>query len=444
MTAPISSAFLPTQESAVQAPLPEAPSREAFPPQPFTATVSGLLKDISAVGRDRTRGGYSRPVFSSAETELRSWFIEQAGRRGLDVHTDQNGIIWAWWDTASGTRRNAVVTGSHLDSVPGGGEYDGPLGVASALVAVDLLKARGLRPRRPLAIAVFPEEEGSRFGVACLGSRLLTGGLDPDKARRLKDPEGNTFADVAAANGQDPRLIGADYKTLQQLGVFVELHVEQGRGLIDLNQPVAIGSSILGHGRWKLTVTGQGNHAGTTLMKDRKDPMIAAAKVMVGIRDTARKYRDARATVGRLQPVPGGTNVIASRVELWIDVRHPDDSVTAALVESIGLNAQVMAAEEGCTASLTMESLSPTVHFDAGLRDTLQRLLPAAPVLDTGAGHDAGVLSSQIPTAMLFIRNPTGVSHSPDELVEDWDAEAGAVALADSLAGLLGEARGIG
>ncbi|VXC27188.1 N-formylglutamate deformylase [Arthrobacter sp. 9AX] len=426
--------------------VPPTAATLAAPPAAATsaATVTGLLRDIATVGRDTSRGGYSRPVFSTAETDLRTWFIEQAERRGLDVHTDHNGIIWAWWDTSAGTRRDAVVTGSHLDSVPGGGAYDGPLGVASALVAVDILKARGLRPRRPLAIAVFPEEEGSRFGVACLGSRLLTGALDPDKARRLTDPHGNTYADVAAANGQDPRLIGADYKTLQQLGLFVELHVEQGRGLIDLDQPVAIGSSILGHGRWKLSISGQGNHAGTTLMAGRKDPMIAAAKIMVSIRDTARKYRDARATVGRVQPVPGGTNVIASRVDLWIDVRHPDDSVTAALVEAIRLNAEVFAAEEGCTAGLTAESLSPTVHFDDGLRDRLQGLLPAAPVLDTGAGHDAGVLSAHIPTAMLFVRNPTGISHSPDELVEDRDAEEGAAALADSLAGLLGEARTMG
>ena len=418
------------------------PTADALPSgRTSTPTVAGLLRDISTIGRDASRGGYSRPVFSTAETDLRGWFIEQAERRGLDVHTDHNGIIWAWWDTAARTRKDAVVTGSHLDSVPGGGEYDGPLGVASALVAVDILKTRGLRPRRPLAIAVFPEEEGSRFGVACLGSRLLTGALDPDKARRLKDPDGNTYADVAAANSQDPRLIGADYGTLQQLGVFVELHVEQGRGLIDLDQPVAIGSSILGHGRWKLSISGQGNHAGTTLMKDRRDPMIAAAKVVVGIRDTARKYRDARATVGRVQPVPGGTNVIASRVDLWIDARHPDDSVTAALVEAIGLTAQVFAAEEGCTADLTMESLSPTVHFDGGLRDRLQELLPAAPILATGAGHDAGVLSSHLPTAMIFVRNPTGISHSPEELVEDRDAEAGAHALADSLAGLAGDTR---
>lgn len=412
--------------------------------QPATDTVTGLMRDISGVGTDARRGGYSRPVFSNAETELRSWFIEQAGRRGLDITTDNNGIIWAWWDTATGTRKNAVVTGSHLDSVPGGGEYDGPLGVASALVAVDILKNRGFRPRKPLAIAVLPEEEGSRFGVACMGSRLLTGALDPNKARNLKDADGNTYADVAAANGQDPRFIGADHKAVQQLGMFVELHVEQGRGLIDLRQPVAIGSSILGHGRWKLSVNGQGNHAGTTLMSDRKDPMIAAAKIMIGIRDTARNYKDARATVGRLQPVPGGTNVIASRVDMWIDVRHPRDEVTAALVESIHLNAQVIAAEENCTVSFGVESLSPTVHFDTGLRDQLQALLPAAPVLATGAGHDAGVLAGHIPTAMLFVRNPTGISHSPEELVDDADAEAGARALADVLAGLLGEARVIG
>lgn len=400
-------------------------------------TVSGLLQSITTVGRDRVRGGFTRPVFSAAEMDLRTWFIEQAEVRGLDVSTDANGVIWAWWDTASGVRENAVVTGSHLDSVPGGGEFDGPLGVATALVAVDILRARELELQRPLVVAVFPEEEGSRFGIACLGSRLLTGAIDADKARRLRDLDGTTYADAAKAQGQDPRFIGADDDALARLGVFVELHVEQGRGLIDLGQPVAIGSSILGHGRWKLSINGQGNHAGTTLMTGRQDPMVAAARMIVGIREIARAHRDARATVGRLQPVPGGTNVIASRVDLWIDVRHPDDAVTAALVEAIQARVLVQAAEEGCTAVLSMESLSPTVHFDGGLRDRLQELLPAAPVLDTGAGHDAGILAGHIPTAMLFVRNPTGISHSPEELVEDDDAEAGAAALAHALAGLL-------
>ncbi|GAA2549464.1 N-carbamoyl-L-amino-acid hydrolase [Neomicrococcus aestuarii] len=412
--------------------------------KPAFGTVTGLMQDIARIGADKHRGGYSRPVFSGAETELRSWFSEQAGRRGLDVYTDVNGIMWAWWDTSIGIRRDAVVTGSHLDSVPGGGAYDGPLGVASALIAIDILKSRGIRPRRPLAIAVFPEEEGSRFGVACLGSRLLTGAIDPNKVRNLKDVDGNTYADVAAANGQDPRFIGADLSALNQLGLFIELHIEQGRGLFDLDQPVAIGSSILGHGRWKLSVYGQGNHAGTTLMSDRHDPMIAAAKILVGIRDAATKYRDARATVGRLQPIPGGTNVIASRVDMWVDVRHPKDEITASLVESIHLNARLIAAEEGCNIAFDVESLSPTVHFNTSLREQLKGLIPAAPILNTGAGHDAGVLASHIPTAMLFVRNPTGISHSPEEQIEDADSEAGALCLADALSGLIGRARHIG
>jgi N-carbamoyl-L-amino-acid hydrolase len=401
------------------------------------ATVTGLLSDIAFVGTDAMRGGYTRPVYSTAELDLRAWFIDQATRRGLSVETDRNGAIWAWWDTPDGNRTNALVTGSHLDSVPGGGPFDGPLGVASALVAVDILQARGTMPTRPLAVVVFPEEEGSRFGVACLGSRLMTGAIDPDKARNLRDPDGNTFADIAKANGLDPRYVGKDEELLGRIGAFVELHVEQGRGLIDLNQPIAIASSILGHGRWRLSIRGQGNHAGTTLMADRHDPMVAAARAVVAIRDTAREHPHARATVGRLQPVPGGTNVIASRVDFWLDVRHPDDAVTAAVVESIHRQAKLIAAEEGCTAELKEESLSPTVHFDRGLQHELQLALPQAPILDTGAGHDAGVLSPYVPTAMMFVRNPSGISHSPEEHVVDEDAETGARALADALAALL-------
>ena len=401
------------------------------------ATVTGLMAEISAVGTDALRGGYTRPVYSTAELDLRTWFTEQAEKRGLSVETDRNGAIWAWWDIPGGDRSNSLVTGSHLDSVPGGGPFDGPLGVASALVAVDILKARMATPPRPLAVVVFPEEEGSRFGVACLGSRLLAGAIDPDEARNLRDPDGSTFADVARVNGLDPRHIGKDEQLLGQIGAFVELHVEQGRGLIDLDQPVAIASSILGHGRWRLSVHGQGNHAGTTLMADRHDPMVSASRMVVAVRDIARKQPHARATVGRLQPVPGGTNVIASRVDFWLDVRHPNDAVTAALVESIHLQARVIAAEEGCRVELREESLSPTVHFDPGLRKDLQLALPDAPVLDTGAGHDAGVLAALVPTAMVFVRNPSGVSHSPEEHVLDEDAETGAQTLADALLGLM-------
>ncbi|AJT41480.1 allantoate amidohydrolase [Psychromicrobium lacuslunae] len=400
--------------------------------------VTSLLGAISEVGRDASRGGYSRPVYSTAELDLRSWFIAEAERRGLAVNTDRNGIIWAWYGPE---QDDSLVTGSHLDSVPGGGAFDGPLGVAAALAAVDELRARGVEPgrngKRSLAVTVFPEEEGSRFGIACLGSRLLTGAIDADKARNLKDAEGNSFAELSARNGLSAERLGADPEGLARIGQFIELHVEQGRGLIELDSPVAVAGSILGHGRWKFTISGQGNHAGTTLMTDRADPMVAAAQIILSAQKVAAAQSEARATVGRLQPIPGGTNVIASRVELWLDVRHPDDAVTAAVVQKIHGQAQIAAANEGCTVTLTEESLSPTTGFDQGLAAELQRLLPAAPVLDSGAGHDAGILASYLPAGMLFIRNPTGISHSPEEAVEDRDADSAAALLADVLQGLL-------
>lgn len=412
-------------------------------------SVTELLDSIDDVGRDARRGGYSRPVYSTAELDLRGWFMEQAQRRGLDVETDRNGAIWAWWGAppSNADSGGALVTGSHLDSVPGGGAFDGPLGVASALVAVDKMRERGITAgecgTRPLAVTVFPEEEGSRFGVACLGSRLMTGAIDPDRARSLTDADGVTFAEAARKNGLNPEHVGPDPTAMARIGEFVELHVEQGRGQIDLGpadsskNAIAIGSSILGHGRWKFTAFGQGNHAGTTLMADRADPMVAAARIVLAVQQVAAGRDDARATIGRLQPVPGGTNVIASKVEMWMDVRHPDDAVTASLVTKIHGKAQIAAAEEGCSVTLTEESYSNTVHFDTRLQSTLQDLLPGAPTLATGAGHDAGVLAAKVPSAMLFVRNPTGISHSPEEAIERWDADAGADALADVLAGLL-------
>lgn len=400
-------------------------------------SVAGLLEQIEDVGRDPRTGGYARPVLSVPELELREWFGAEAARRGLELERDRNGLLWAWWRPLGTEGRPAVLTGSHLDSVPGGGAFDGPLGVASALAAVERMRARDVVPDRPLAIGVFPEEEGSRFGVACLGSRILTGAITPERALALTDADGTTFADAVRAHGIAPEHVGPDPARLAGIGAFVELHVEQGRGLIDLGRPVALATTIMGHGRWRVRIIGQGDHAGTTLMDDRADPVVAAARVVVAVQDEARRVPDARATVGRLVPVPGGTNVIASSVDLWIDVRHSDDQVTAALVARISAVAAAAAAAEGCSASIEQESLSPTVGFDAGLTDRLARRLGDPPRLTTGAGHDAGVLASHVPTAMLFVRNPTGVSHSPEEHVEAGDAEAGADALADALESLL-------
>jgi beta-ureidopropionase / N-carbamoyl-L-amino-acid hydrolase len=384
-----------------------------------------MLDQITDVGRDLKRGGYSRHGYDKPELELRHWFVEQAVKRGLNVETDQNGNLWAWWGERGD---NALITGSHLDSVPGGGAFDGPLGVTSALEAVDLLQAKGFTPGRPFAITVFAEEEGGRFGVACLGSRLLTGAISPEKALALKDPDGITLAEAMKSAGYDPDLVGRDERALKRIGQFVELHVEQGRGL---TVPVGVASSILAHGRWRFTFSGEGNHAGATLIEDRRDPMLPASQLVLAARKAARA--GGRATVGRLVPNPGGTNVIASTVDVWLDARDSDDARTRAMVAEISEAARQAAEEEGCEVTITEESYGDTVYFDSGLRDDIAGALGGAPALPTGAGHDAGILAAHVPTAMLFVRNPTGVSHAPEEFAEQADVDEGVRALAATI-----------
>jgi N-carbamoyl-L-amino-acid hydrolase len=375
--------------------------------------VRELLAELDGIGRDE-RGGWSRPGFGPIADALRAWFTERAEAIGLTVLPDANGTVWAWWgEPADG----AVVTGSHLDSVPGGGRFDGPLGVVSALVAVERLRSAGFRPARPIAVVVLAEEEGSLLGVACLGSRLMTGALPEQQVREL-----------ARQAGLGPDA-GRDDAALARIGRFIELHIEQGRGLADLGAPIGLATGILAHGRWRITITGSGGHAGTTRMADRADPVVAAARVILEVEAAALAVPGARATVGRVEAVPGGTNVIASRVELTLDARAADGHTVRALVARIDETGALEAARNGCGFAIEQRSWSDEVAFDAVLREELDRILGGVPALSTGAGHDAGILAAHVPTAMLFVRNPTGVSHTPDEHATDEDIAAGVHAL---------------
>src|SRR4051812_29750104 len=379
------------------------------------STATQLLSAIKDVGTDSARGGYSRHGYDKAELELREWFTAEAGRRGLDVEVDRNGNIWAWWGAPG---PDALVTGSHLDSVPGGGAFDGPLGVVTSLAAVDVLRAKGFKPARPLAVVVFAEEEGGRFGVPCLGSRLLTGATTAEHALALKDRDGDTLADVLKAAGLDPARVGRDEEALGRIGKFVELHVEQGRGLVDMSAPVGVATSILAHGRWRFRFPGEGNPSGAPPMASRRDPMLPASQLVLSARWAASSVDGARATVGRLEPTPGGTNVIASSVDVWLDARAPNDGRTRIVVDRITAAARQSARDEGCEVTVTEESYGDPVPFDSALREEVAEAIGQAPGLPTGAGHDAGILAGHVPTAMLFVRNPTGVSHAPAEHAE--------------------------
>lgn len=389
-----------------------------------------MWAELEPLGRDAATGGYRRFAWTRTDAALREWFTSQAAARSLDVHADRAGNMWAWWggvDDAVVAGRQGIVLGSHLDSVPDGGAFDGPLGVVSAFAALDLLRARGVKPSVPIGVACFSDEEGARFGVACAGSRLLTGALDADRARSLTDADGTTMAQAMSAQGQDPEQVGPDDEVMRRVGTFVELHVEQGRGLVDAGAAVGVASAIWPHGRWRLDLSGRADHAGTTRLEDRDDPMLTLAAVVQTAQAAALTHH-ALATVGKVSVHPGAVNAIAARVTAWLDARGPLADDVHRVVADV---------EEAAGTDAVEESWTPDTVFDAGLRDRLVRALGGVPVLATGAGHDAGVLSSAgVPTAMLFVRNPTGVSHSPAEHADEADCLAGVRALADVVAEL--------
>ncbi|MBN9618856.1 MAG: M20/M25/M40 family metallo-hydrolase, partial [Actinobacteria bacterium] len=230
---------------------------------------------LAPIGRDAGTDGYRRYAWTAEDATLREWFAGEAAARGLELTEDRAGNQWAWLgdpDTTPG-----VVVGSHLDSVPDGGAFDGPLGVVSAFAALDALREREFQPSRPVGVVNFGDEEGARFGVACAGSRVITGALTPDRARALTDGDGTTLAEAMSRAGRDPAHLGRDDETLRRVASFVELHVEQGRALVDLGAAVGVASAIRPHGRWRIDLPGEANHAGTTRLVDRSDAMIAAA-----------------------------------------------------------------------------------------------------------------------------------------------------------------------
>jgi N-carbamoyl-L-amino-acid hydrolase len=403
--------------------------REAF---------EGCFGGLAAIGED-PGGGWTRLAWTEQDRAARAWFEAEAADRGLEVERDSAGNLWAWWRAADAPEApdaegQVVAVGSHLDTVRGGGAYDGALGVVSGLLAVGELIERGVEPRRPVAVVAFADEEGGRFGVPLFGSRVLTGALDPADLLGRVDEHGTSVAEALAAAGIEPDGFGPDPARVGRLAAFVELHVEQGRGLADLGQPVALATAMWPHGRWRLTVGGEANHAGTTRLADRRDPMLGLAAAVLAARAAATEL-EAVATVGRVLVEPNSANSVPERVSAWLDARAGEDQRVGWLLAAFEAAVTDAAARNGLTAELASESRSSGVEFDRALTDRLDACLRAQglepPRLPTAAGHDAGALAAAtVPTAMLFVRNPTGTSHSPAETAEVEDCLTGVDALA--------------
>ncbi len=401
-----------------------------------------LFDEISAIGLDQSTGATTRLAWTAQAAAAAKWFDVTARRLGLEPEIDRNGNRWAW---SGAPAPGAIITGSHLDSVREGGRFDGALGVISGLIAVHLLAQRGEQPQAPLAVVSFADEEGGRFDTPTFGSRAMLGSLDVQAILGRRDREGVTLGEALSGAGLDPSGLGPDLERIQQIGAFVELHIEQDTLLSERDLRLALGTKILPHGRWRIGLHGEANHAGTTPLAIRHDPMLTLAAAVIAAREVASE-EGALATIGKLEVSPNVTNAIAERVSLWLDVRGESDELVERTVQRIVEATQADAGLDGVWLECSRESFVGAVEFSAELRARVATILAANGIEDvpmaTGAGHDSGALANAVPTAMLFVRSATGASHSARELASVEDCVFGIGALADVLAALANDGEG--
>jgi len=342
---------------------------------------------------------------------------------GMVVHTDAVGNLRGLW-RPNGAKSKRLVLGSHIDTVPDAGAYDGVLGVTLALELVDLARQRDL----PLQMEViaFSEEEGVRFGVPFLGSRAVAGRFD-QTLLELRDSDGMTLENAIRAYGLDPQNIGAAAIEDETLG-FLEIHIEQGPVLEAENLGVAAVTGIVGQTRLSIEFEGQANHAGTTPMHLRHDALAGAAEWIAAVEKHANQAEALVATVGKIDASPNAGNVIAGKVQMSLDVRHAEDSVRLKAVTKMSEAGSSIAARRGLAIRCARHLDQPAVSMDERLTTYLTDAMEAAGFparrMHSGAGHDAMVMAGRVPTAMLFLRSPGGISHNPAETVREDDVEA--------------------
>jgi allantoate deiminase len=317
-----------------------------------------------------------------------------------------------------------LLIGSHVDTVPGAGAFDGILGVVIGIALVEALNGRRLR--FGIEVIAFSEEEGVRFGVPFLGSRALAGTFDPTWLER-RDKDGKTVAQVIREFGLDPSLIPLAAVRGAIIG-YLEFHIEQGPLLESLDLPLGVVEAIVGQSRLEIRFIGKANHAGTTPMHLRKDALTGAAEWVGTVERMAFSTPGLVATVGQIEARPGAGNVIPGEVTASLDVRHASDDIRSRAFEEIVVAAQDLAARRGLMVECETRLNQPAVNCDRNLVRLVEQAVESAgyPVhrMASGAGHDAMVLAEKMPVAMLFLRSPGGISHHPDESVLAQDVEA--------------------
>src|SRR5229473_1303654 len=377
-------------------------------------TVISRCQTLARFSEDpgSTRRTFLSPPMRDCHREIASWLSPLAVSVTIDAAGNLRGLY-----PANHPNAPRLLIGSHLDTVPNAGAYDGILGVVLAIALLETLEGRKL----PFGIEVigFSEEEGVRFGVPFIGSRALVGRVDEELLAR-KDEHGVSVRKAIQDFGLNPNEISNSALSDDVLG-YLEFHIEQGPVLDHLGRPLGVVEAIVGQNRLEFTFSGQANHAGTTPMNLRHDALAAAAEWIVAIEDFAQRTKGLVATVGFVEARPGATNVIAGEARVTLDICHASDHARTEALDELIRQAESIAARRGLTVKWRTLLSQNAVAMDPFLTEQSSRAVQMAGCephrMASGAGHDAMILAEKIPAAMIFLRTPGGISHDPAESV---------------------------
>src|SRR5438477_2643959 len=391
-----------------------------------------LVDTLGIIG-EQPGGGIIRHVYDAAWVAARRQLADWMREAGLAVREDAVGNLFG---RVNGDSPRSILTGSHIDTVRLGGRYDGALGVLSALAAVRLLKDRLGKPKRSLEMVALCEEEDSRFHCNFWGTRGILGLIEASELDSLRDEDGTSIGEAMTEVGLTPERFGDAVR--DDLDAFVELHIEQGRILFDEGLPLGIVDTITGLYRFRVTVEGRTDHAGTTPMDLRRDALQAAAHIAMEMtRIVEHAGRPAVITYGWWDVQPGAWNIVPGLVHFSVDLRHPDEATKQRLAAHVRQRGEQIAAERGVSVAYTVVGDVPPKDMDPGVKAHLQAAAEGCGVqwipMVSGAGHDSQVMATGVPTAMLFVPSIEGRSHSAAEYTTPEDAARGAMVLATAL-----------
>lgn len=375
-------------------------------------------------------GGVERLAWTEPEVAARRWLIQRGEEEGLEVEQDEAGNVWAFTGG-----RPAVVMGSHLDTVPNGGCFDGALGIAGALEVLLSARTSGLLGADRLGLVCFTDEEGVRFGLGMTGSRAVAGDLSPDDVRAAAARDGTTLSELLASHGLDPALVPEAARRRADMAAYLELHIEQGRRLERAGAPVGLVSGIVALSHWQIEVTGESNHAGTTLPEDRRDALVPLAVAALEAQKTMRDGNALVATVGEAAVPDGAANIVPGRSCFTLDIRSMDEDLIAGGEQRIIDATRRAARENGCELIATKTKRLPRAPMADRVITALKRGVDAVGAhqgqpLPSMAGHDGmNLAAAGVPCGMVFVRSRNGVSHSPREYSTPEDCALGAAVM---------------